>query len=1042
MLGPLEIRSGGRPAPIRRGLPRVLLCSLVLSRGTTVSSHTLIDHLWGDEVPVHPANALQTQIAYLRRALGGAGVAPVATKPGGYELDLPALQIDIGRFEARRREAVRLCRIGTQESLAVGLEAYRSALDLWRGPAFFDVVDSDFARVEIVRLEELRLLTQEELVETLLTMGRASEAVAELGGLVIAHPLRERLQELMILALYRTGRQSDALRCYARAREVLAEELGVEPGPHLRELERLVLMHDPGLDWKPSAEPGATVVGPARPAPVVFEPVATGVIDTTARPRPECELIGRERELARIAQLLSQCRLLTLTGPGGAGKTRLALAVASSEYIGRSAVIDLAAANDADLGAALLTGLGAAASVESDPIAGIEAYLGHDECLLILDTCERVVGGLAPLVESLLATMPNMTVLATSRRPLGLAGEIAWPVPPLVVPTEGCEPELTSAFELFARRARQVNPDLALNKADIAAIAELCRALDGLPLAIELAAAQMDILTPATIHEHLAGASALASTSGPERHRTMRGTTEWSIGLLEGPERDLLYRLAVFAPEFDLDAVLAISDGERAVIVERFATLVRNSLVAHTGGGRYRLLDTVRFYLQTTEDQPHRLLDAKRRHAEHYALLAAQAFDEVRTPDQDPWMDRLQADLTNLRAAIDWCFGSDGDDQLGARLTGDLAWIWTLQGNLVDSRRALERASAVEVPPQIRARVLLGVGLVAAPLGDNARVRQVCGESAEIGRELHDDRTVAAALLTLGVAEWATGDLTLAATTHDEGAALFDGLGDRWGATICRILRARTARDMGDHLTTEALLEIAVDDAKETGDHHVMGLAYEQYGWLCLARGDRERAEMWAAACLEQNETLGYREGICAALNLVGRVQLADGDPVAARSTYLRALGLASEIGHLGATCVALEAIAEIDASMGDHRHAALLLLSAERARRRLPLAPLEAERIMHLRRSLEAKLDPIWEDIATSARLASLSSIVGSVLAGGFASQPPAVGADFVGTHTDSPNQAPSVRFGEKPAESSASSASEVTIGNPASTHSSLPPV
>ncbi len=956
------------------------MCSLVMNRGSTVSAHTLIDQLWGDEVPTHPANALQTQIAYLRRALGGSAVAPILTRPGGYMLDLPADRTDVGRFETLRLEGGRRREIGTQQSLAAGLEACRSALGQWRGPAFFDVIGLDFAEVEIVRLEELRLLTHEELAETLLAMGRASEAAAELGSLVIAHPLRERLHELLIVALYRTGRQSEALRSYARARNILAEELGVDPGPRLRELERRVLAQDPELDWSPPPGVMELVSEASVREPLDRQPVlaARGVI--SAVPAAESELVGRELEVGRIRELLTRCRLLTLTGPGGAGKTRLALEITSSESSRPVAVIDLAAATDDDVGAVLLTGLGAAAGVESDPVSAIVASLGDEPWLIVLDTCERVVAGLAPMVESLLAAMPNTTVLATSRRPLGLVGEIAWPVPPLGVPIHGLEPERAPAFELFVRRARRVNPELVLSSDDVAAVAELCRALDGLPLAIELAAAQMDVLTPATICAHLDGASTLAATSGTERHRTMRATTEWSIGLLDDPERDLLHRLVVFGPTFDLDAVLAVSAVDPTVTVERFATLVRSSLVAQAGD-RYRLLDTLRFHLQTTDDQPQRLLDAGRRQAEHYAALAAQAYDEVRTPAQCPWMDRLQSDLTNLRLAIDWCFSPDGDEQLGARLAGDIAWIWTLQGNLVDSRKALERASVVEAPPHVRARVLLGVGLVAAPMGDNDLVRQVCSESAEIGRALHDDRTVAAALLTLGVAEWATGDLTSAASTHDEGAALYDGLDDRWGATVTRILRARTARDMGDLQTAEALLEIAVDDAKETGDRHVIGLAYEQYARLCLEWGDRERAEMWAQACLDQNETLGYQEGICAGLSLIGRIQLADGNPDAARSTHIRALGLASAIGHLGATCNALEAIAEIDASCGDHHRAALLLLSAERARRRLPLPPLEAKRIGALRRSLENVLDTGWEDIVTAARLGSLPSLVGSVL-------------------------------------------------------------
>lgn len=985
VLGSLSVQAEDESVPIRRGLPRILLSCLVLDRGRPVSAAALIDRLWADQLPNNPSNALQTQIAYLRRALGGADVAPIATVPSGYVLD--GVDVDVDRFEAALARGRESTDRSSEPTLSDALAAYDEALSLWRGSPYSDVAGHEFAVAEIVRLEELWLSTLEERCDVLLALGRASEAVAELSSMVNAQPLRERGQQLLVLALYRSGRQADALRAYDRARRTLVDELGVEPGAQLQVLEQQVLDHDPALDWVPT-------VGD-RPQPVEADPAAIPEYPetdggSTGAPLPvppiaaRRELIGRDHELQRVSALIDDRRLVTLTGPGGAGKTRLASAVASATD---DAVhhVDFAAIEEHQrVGNLIAWTMGLQVTADNDPVTSVITEIESGSTLLVLDTCEHVLDGVGPVVERLLDSCAGLRVLATSRRPLGLADELAWPIPPLGVPTAGSDPATTAAFELFVQRAVEVNPAFEVGAAQVDEIAELCRALDGLPLAIELAAAQMDVLSPKAVRMQLAERRSFGRrTGGPDRHRTLDATTAWSVDLLRATERDMLYRLAVFAPTFDLEAAVAVAGGGGGDAVERFVTLVRNSLVVHGPDDRYRLLDTVRAYLTASETDGKRHTEAQQHHGEYYATLAARSFRKVRGATQSQWLHRLDEDRSNILLALRWCFGPDGDEQLGARLAGDIAWVWALQGNTLDSRAVLERGRDVDAEPLVRARLLLGIGLLAAPLADHAHVLEVCGESAELGRSVGDDETVAVALLTLGVAQWATGDLVAAAASHDEAIELFGAVGDRWSRTVGRVLRARTARDADDLDLAEQLLDASIDDAKHTGDDHVIGLAYEQIARLALARGQLDRASSAATASLHHNEVLGYTEGISAALTLVAEVEIAGGDGARARQLVVRALALAVNIGHVGAMCAAVESAAAVEVADGLPACATRLLLIAQRARRRfgLPLAPRADARFELELARLRDELGSAWDDIAAQAPMTSLEELARSIV-------------------------------------------------------------
>ena len=971
VLGELSVRAGDRDVAIRRGLPRIVLSSLVIDRGRPVAANTLIDRLWGDRLPNHPANALQTQVAYLRRVLGGAGAAPILTGPTGYRLD--GADVDVDAFEAcvadgRRRRGDR-----NDAELRSALTAYDTAFAMWRGSPYGEIAGFDFADAEIIRLEELYAVAQEERCEILLDLGRVAEAVVELSAMVNAHPLREQRQRLLVLALYRSGRQADALRAYERARRALADELGVSPGDALRLIEGQVLDHDPALDWIPpdvAASPRGAVGGASPYAP--------------SGPGP---IIGRDRELARVAELVAERRLVTLTGPGGAGKTRLASEFAAS--CGRQTYrVDLGGIDEVDrVGPMIAAAAGVTVMADSDPVDAVVDGFGDDGVLLVLDTCEHVLDGVVSVLSRLLPACPGLRVLATSRRPLGLHDELAWPIPPLAVPTAGVDPHDTPAFQLFVARARSVVPDFGVDPANVTEIADLCRALDGLPLAIELAAAQMDVLTPGAVRAQLSERRPLVNRAGgPDRHRTLDATTAWSVGLLADDERDMLYRLAVFAPTFDLDAAIAVAGDGAEATVDRFVTLVRSSLVVHSHDDRYRLLDTVRSYLVTSEPDDARRDRTRRRHGEYYAALAARAFHQVRGPHQARWLRRLHDDRPNLRIALRWCFGPDGDDQVGARFAGDIAWVWTLQGNMLDSGTALDRALRVDAGPLVRARLLLGIGLLAGPLGDQARVIEVCTESAELGRSVGDDETIAVAQLTLGVAQWATGDLELAAATHDEAIERFDETGDVWSRTVCRVLRARTARDAGDPELAQRLLEASIDDAKSTGDDHVVGIAFEQYARLWLELGELDRAARAAGISLRHNETLDYAEGVAAALAVSAEIELRRSEVDRARELAERAIGVAAGLGHVGAMCAGVEVMAAVEAATGDSSTAARYLLTSDRARGRhgLPLAPDARQRVGRELDRFRHELGDAWSGLVAEVPMTSLAELARSIVGDG----------------------------------------------------------
>ena len=513
--------------------------------------------LWGDDQPRNPANALQIQISYLRKQLAAdAPTQPIVTRPGGYSLTSSASRSTRTASSAlcgRRRDR----HAREHDEILIALGELDDALALWRGDALADVTGEPFAIGEAARLHDLRLVALELRHDLMLGLGRHHELVGELTALIGEHPLREQLHEQLLVALYRSGRQADALRAYDHTRTLLLEELGIDPGPRLQELQRQILAQDPALSWTPSPDDMPATPSVKSDAQRARRGRRHGRRATI--PIAVTALVGRDIELARIRKLLDRSRIVTLTGPAGAGKSRLALEVAAARALETDVwFVDLAAVADPDVVAATVAAaLAVPIAPGEDAATSVASSLASRSGLLVLDTCEHVVGAAALLAGRILRHARDVRILTTSRRPLGITGEIAWPVPPLALaPPDARSADATAGYpavELFVERAASVRPDFELTDANAADIAAICLALDGLPLAIELAAARTDVLTPqairARLHEPLRAARRrqqrrLATPAdASRRHRLERRIARrTAAGLLRSPRggrRDL-----------------------------------------------------------------------------------------------------------------------------------------------------------------------------------------------------------------------------------------------------------------------------------------------------------------------------------------------------------------------------------------------------------------------------------------------------------------------------------------------------------------------
>ncbi|WP_112237450.1 BTAD domain-containing putative transcriptional regulator [Kribbella monticola] len=854
VLGPVTAWTDDGVAVVVPGLKvRALLADLLVHEGRPVPADRLIDDLWGDDLPGNPAGTLSAKVSQLRRAFEDAepgSRALVVSGPAGYSLKIDRAGYDALQFA---------------DCLEHGRLA--EALKLWRGPAYADFADEAFVETAVARLHEQRLTAQEDYFEARLESG--DYAVSELADLLTQHPLRERLRATHMKALYRAGRQSEALESYEQVRRLLAEELGLDPCPELVALQQSILAQDLPL------------TRPAR--------------RSTARtnlPAQLTELIGRADAIEEIRSRLSGDRLLTLTGPGGVGKTRLALAAAAGvvdRFPDGVVLVELAAvAPDAlDVAGSLTDAVQAALELRDaggsgeSVVARLAAVLG--ERLLVLDNCEHVIEEAAALVDELLAAAPGLRVLATSREPLGLAGEAVWSVPTLEVPEVATDLEglaELSAVQLFVARAAAADRSFVLDAASAPAVSVLCRRLDGIPLALELAATRVRALGVDGLVARLDDRFRLLATGhrgAAPRQQTLMAMIDWSWDLLSPEEQMVLRRLAVHVDGCTADAAERVCSEPAALDV--LIRLVDRSLVVQAGG-RYRLLESVAAYCVDKLREAGELEQTRLLHRQYYAELAELARPQLYGAEQRVWLQRLDDESANLRSALDGAI-ADGDHQVATRLVESLAWYWFLRGRFAEARRSLE---ALPESPAVTAWLAGFMYLQGDP--DAAGVR---------------DRLVS----TDARAEWwlaftasDVGDLVRCLELLEHALKTFTAEGDQWGVAAVLVARAKHAhvRDELKALESDAMESAAI--FRSLGDR--WGLL-QATGWLGAHAelvGDLEKAARLHTEGLRMAEELGSWPEVAGELGWLGWTAIRLGDYEAAREYGVRGLRLATEQGH------------------------------------------------------------------------------------------------------------------------------------------------
>ena len=896
ILGTFQVVVNGAPTSIRGAGERAVLALLLLDAGRVIPAERLIDSLWGEHLPANAANALQGRVSRLRSALRAVGLPEslvVAQRPG-YRLDVDPSAVDVHRFLRLVEQARRSAEHGGTDAGRL----YAEALELWRGPALAEFAAKDWAREQASRFEELRLTAVEEWTELRLAAGHHAELIAELTELVARHPLRERMHAQLMLALYRSGRQADALGVFQRARQTLAEELGLDPSAELRNLEQAMLRQDPSL------------AGPNRQPRE--DPPALGSRLTS--------FIGRSGEHARVQELLASRRLVTLTGPGGVGKTSLALHAATT-LAGRAPdglwLVELAGVEqESAVTAAVVDAVGA----PPGPGTGEDRLLRHLRrrmALIVLDNCEHLAPACALLAGRLLSACPELRLLATSREPLGTAGEAQLAVPPLATPPSDAAPTELAAYEavrLFADRARDADPSFALDEVTAPAVAHICRRLDGLPLAIELAAARVKTLPVSEIAARLNDRFRLLTT-GPRtldaRQRTLRATVDWSYQLLSDAERVLFRRLSVFRGGWSLQAAEEIcstreadAGREAADVLDLHARLVDRSLVVphQVAGARFSMLETLRQYaderLSEAGERDH--LDAA--HAAHFTRLAEAAEPRLCGPEQSHWLSVLRSERDNLRAALAWGHAHTDSAELGLRLAAALGWFWyfTSAPEGTGELEALLAAATTTVSPQTRARAWQALAVVARPgsciVHPNPRCATAARTSLELFTETGDRLAAAYAKTLLAVEAIAGTDRAGSLQMLDEAGAEFDRAGDDWGRALVLFVRMELHFLTGHTDTATGYAEHALGLFRALQDHWGISAIQYHHALALHGAGRLEEALSVHEAALAEGR-IGLTNTVQYALADMGHIALQLADLDRATQHFAEAHDVARQLG-------------------------------------------------------------------------------------------------------------------------------------------------
>ncbi len=795
LLGPVRASRSGTEIALGGPKQRAVLALLLLEAGRVVPAGRLVDEVWRGNPPPGAAKTLRSYVSRLRALL--APEVDVVARGGGYLITVDPDLVDASRFE--RLAAAGHTALGSGDA-AVAAVRLGEALGRWHGRALADVADIETLALESARLEELRLNAVEGRIEADIALGRHAQVTGELERLVAEYPVRERLWRLLVLALYRDERQADALAAYQRARTVLTGELGLEPGEELRRLEQAVLRQEVP---QPLPRPRHNL------------------------PAPLTSFLGRDDDLVRLRRLLGEARLITLTGPGGAGKTRLAVETgtqAAGAFADGVWMAELAGIADPALVAVqVMQALGVRQEADMPVLDALRYRLRSAELLLVLDSCEHLLDACADLAGVLLRGSPGLRVLATSREPLSLPGEVTYQVRPLAMPPEEADQQTATApaVQLFLDRAAAARGGRRAEAGLVTAAGRICRRLDGLPLAIELAAARMGTLSATEIEEHLSDLVrflAYRRSAGDPRHQALQAAMDWSYQLLSGEESRMLGELSVFAGSFGLTQVAEVcTGGDSSIALDVIDRLAGKSLVTadtSEAGTRYRLLETVRQYAADRLTAAGGLQQARERHA--------QAF--LRMAERERAVAVLSRDYDNFRAALEWSLARPGPagraDQAGSRLAYALGDLWLASGLLAEGRNWLERALGAPLADQsLRAGLLRLLGATLYEAGDLAGAQEVLSDGAAIAAAASAPAVRARIEVLLAEIHNMRGvSIADALAECEAAAAVLDAEGDLAGLAEAAMLSGKLRLWMDDPAAGEAL-ERAISYARQSGHH-------------------------------------------------------------------------------------------------------------------------------------------------------------------------------------------------------------------------------
>ncbi|MFN2486228.1 MAG: BTAD domain-containing putative transcriptional regulator [Acidimicrobiia bacterium] len=927
-LGPLEVTVKDKPVPLGGPKPRALLSALLVGNRRTVTVDRLVDVLWGEKPPPTAVKTIQKYVSQLRVHLGGC----LLTRPSGYLLEVGDNQVDAYRF------AGLIAKGGMTKSTEAAL-LLEEALALWRGLPFAELEDDDLALAERARLEELRMTAIETLFQLRLEDGQHHSVIGALEEHVRLYPLRERLWGQLMLAYYRSSRQSEALRAYRRLASILGEELGLEPSPELRALEERILLHDPSLL--------ATSFTPAQ--------------RTNLRPRLN-KFIGRVEELAELSELLQGARLLTVTGPAGSGKTRLAVELAErqlSEFRDGVWLIDLAPVVSPDQVAdAMAKPFGVGGSGDRPTLLLLTDYLRDLLALLVIDNCEHLAAKVAAVALEMLEVSPGIRIVATSRERLGIPGEVNFPLSPLPCPEEGGEIETVDAVALFGDRARAAAPQFEVGSENRLAVAEICRRLDGIPLAIELAAARVTSFSPRDLAAHLDRRLMVlgsANTAAVARHRTLRAAIDWSYNLLSREEQTLFRRLSVFRGGFDLEAttrICAYEPLEVDLVLTTLPQLVDKSLITVDrlpgGATRYRLLEMLREYGQD-QLEVSEVGVLRDFHASHFATMAAAAATGLRGHEQREWIRRLSVEHDNLRKALRWADGQS--PELVVRMAVALARFWDAVGPRAEGhqwlRRAVELSDSMGSDAKVMARVaasdvfssmrsthsrnyaeeaLIEARQAGDVVGEAQAQRALCwalaleerpDESLQAGlaalatfERLEDHWEQAFCLERLGQADYR--DPVASTKRLRQARILYAQVGDRTREAVVLYKLAGLDAQGGDFARAVAQAEMSVAMSRELGSAHDEAHALHEYGKIVVRAGEPARGLAILEQALEGLTKTGDERCSVRTLAVMGSALLQIGDAPKADHVLSETLQRAAEVDDLQSIRIAAAGIAQL----------------------------------------------------------------------------------------------------------------------------------